>query len=445
MRGSSARALFVLVAGALALFSCADAGHALASGPGGPLSATALLDALAARFGPAEREPAFDALRPKLARAALVPSRVFDDSSLWSERGDLWRSVEFAGAVADGGYRIGLRAGALAPRDPGDYRGRLRLTRTGDGCYEWTLREELAAGPVRPTDLAAAASAILRGAEAGDAAAARAAARTALPRTSAALVRLFRVEALSLERDSQRTTTVRLVVRLVPDAIRPAAPRYAAFLDRYASPMRLATVVADTSGRVFWTLEAADNLWTLRLRIRAGSLVPLEGPADGGVPRELRATIDYSTKMGIFRVGVQQLVADVSLVRREGEKGFTARFGQAPEWQLPFLVKPFLQASLRYPFEEPGSEAGWSAIEQPGGTLLVRHYRLRVRESWIVRWLGGLAGDAVSEFRRGAEAEADRFTGECLLALRDDLTELLHPAPTPARLELASVRRRAAP
>jgi hypothetical protein len=47
-----------------------------------------------------------------------------------------------------------------------------------------------------------------------------------------------------------------------------------------------------------------------------------------------------------------------------------------------------------------------------------------VRETWILRWLGGMTSTAVDEFRRAAEAEADRFHRECLLALRDDLAAL---------------------
>jgi hypothetical protein len=115
-------------------------------------------------------------------------------------------------------------------------------------------------------------------------------------------------------------------------------------------------------------------------------------------------------------------VAEVTLVRTAAEKGFRARFVEEPDWDLPFLVEPLLRGPLRFPFEGPGSEAGWAARETAeGGTRLVRHYRARVRETWILRWLGGMTGTAVDEFRRGAEAEADRFHRDCLLALRDDL------------------------
>jgi hypothetical protein len=57
--------------------------------------------------------------------------------------------------------------------------------------------------------------------------------------------------------------------------------------------------------------------------------------------------------------------------------------------------------------------------------VLVRDYRLAVKESWIVRWLGRLAGSAMSEFWRGAEEEADTFNGQLIDALRADLLALL--------------------
>ena len=91
---------------------------------------------------------------------------------------------------------------------------------------------------------------------------------------------------------------------------------------------------------------------------------------------------------------------------------------------MPFLVETFLDSPLHYPFETPGSEFELTALEAPGGNLLVRRYRGRVRETWILRWLGGKVDGAVGDFRRGAEREADLYHRACLLALRDDLASL---------------------
>lgn len=425
-RPAVAVAILILASAATA---CREASSELAGGPAGKDGPRALVEALADRFGPIEREPAFDALRPRLAHAALVPSRAFDDVAAWTRRGEAWRAVEFAGYAADGAYRIGVRAHAPSPGAPGAYRGRVRLERVGGGRFEWSVNEDLAVGPVRPSDLAAALETLFRGAEASSEATARAAIAGALPRASSRLGLLLHLETLALQPDAHGATAVRVAVRLTPDGIQGVAPRYAAFVRKYATPIRMRLLVTDPAGATWWSLDTSDNLWTLRLRLRDGSLVPLEGPAGRRVPPLLRATIDYSTRMGRFNLGASRLVAEVALTGTGVEKGFSARFLREPDWKLPFLVEPLLRGPLRFPFEGSGSEAGWSARETPeGGTRFVRHYRARVRETWILRWLGGMTSNAVDEFRRGAEAEADRFHRECLLALRDDLAALA-PAP----------------
>jgi hypothetical protein len=406
--------------------ACRHAARELDGGPAGKEGPRALVEALADRFGPIEREPGFDALRPRLARAALIPSRVFDDPSAWTTRSEAWRAVEFSGAAEGGAYRIGVRSHAPPPVVPGGYRGRVRLDRVSGGSFEWSVDEELAVGRIRPSELATALEELFRGAEASNDAVARVAIAESFPRAKSRLGLLLRLETLALQGDAHGATSVRVGVRLTPEGIQGFAPRYAAFLRKYATPVRMRLQVADPSGVAWWTLEGQESLWTLRLRLRDGSLVPLEGPADRHIPPFLRATIDYETRMGRFRVGASRLVGEVALVRTGVEKGFKARFLEPPDWQLPFLVEPLLGGPLRFPFETPGSEAGWAARETPeGGTRFVRQYRARVRETWILRWLGGMASTAVDQFRSGAEMEADRFHRECLLALRDDLGALV--------------------
>jgi hypothetical protein len=296
------------------------------------------------------------------------------------------------------------------------------------------VREELAIGALRPGDLAAALDVLFQGAERSDEAKARAAIASAFPRASAKLGQLLCLDALVLERDAQGAASLRVAIRMTPEGLRPTAPDYAAFLEKYLTPIRTHTVVSDALGATWWTLEGERNLWTLRLRVRGGSLVPLEGDAQRRIPERLVATTDYATRMGRFSMAAKGLVAEVELTRTPTEKGFTARFRKKPDWELPFLVETFLGAPLSYPFEGPGSEAGWAARETPTGTRLVRDYRARVGENWVLRWLGGMTNRALSEFRAGAEREADRYQGECLLALRDDLVQLLRERRTAAEL-----------
>lgn len=409
----------------LACATCREPAQRLGSGPAGAEAARALVEALALRFGESSREPAFDALRPKLARAAMMPSRVFDDASAWPRQGGAWRAVDFAGYRSDVGYGVGVRPFAPEPGAPGQYRGQLRLEKMSAGRFEWTMREELAVGRVRPAELAATLDALLRGAEAIGEAPARAAIAAAFPRATAKMGLLLSLETLALARDPQGATRMQLSVRLTPDGLRASAPRYAAFVQKYLTPIRTRTTASDATGASWWTLDGERNLWTLRLRARDGSLVPLEGDAQRRIPETLRVTTDYSTRMGRFSLAARGLVADVTLTRALSEKGFVARFRSSPDWDLPFLVEPLLGGPLHYPFEGPGSEAGYAARETPSGTRLVRSYRARVGENWVLRWLGGMTDRALGEFRAGAEREADRYHGECLVALRDDLTELV--------------------
>jgi hypothetical protein len=60
-----------------------------------------------------------------------------------------------------------------------------------------------------------------------------------------------------------------------------------------------------------------------------------------------------------------------------------------------------------------------------GPTRLVRDYAFRVRESWVVKWMGGVGNSAMQDFRKGAESESDRYSRDCLYAVRDDLVTLL--------------------
>jgi len=418
------RVTVVLALAGAVLPACGPAARELARGPAGAAGPRSLVQALADRFGPVDREPGFDSLRPKLAAGAMVPSRVFDDPSAWRTRGDGWRAVDLDGYSTGGVYRIGARGEALPARAPGQYRASVHLRRIDGSRFEWLVTEDLALGPTRPADLAGALDALFRGAERSTEASARADIAASLPRAAARVGLLLRIERLALRHDAERATSVELAVRLDPAGIRGFAPRCSAFLQRYATPIRASVAVADAEGATWWTLAAADNLWTVRLRVRDGSLVPLAGPADRRLPGALRATADFSTYMGRFKVGERGLAVGLALARTATDKSLTARFLEEPDWDLPFLVETLLHSPLRYPFERPGSEVTVGVRGTPAGTLFTGVYRARVRENWILRWLGGMVGNAVDEFRLGAEREADEYMRECLLALRDDLAAL---------------------
>ena len=408
----------------LTLAACRPAVRNVTGGSSGPDAPRVFAQALADRFGPIDREAGFDALRPKLNRASFVPSRAFDDRTVWTEWGADWRALEFIGFTSGAAYRVGVRTKAPRPSAPGDYWNRVRLLQIGAGRFEWAVSEELAVGPVRPSDLAEAVDTLFRGLERATETSARAAIAEAFPRASAKLGLLLRIELLALQKDADGATSVRFAVRITPAGIRSFAPRGADYIEKYSRPIRAFGALVDSQRTTWWTLEVADHLWVLNLRVRDGSLVPLNGAADRRLPGRLRAQARVATRMGRFGVGAQNIAADVSLTRTPAEQGLSARFLEEPDWQLPFLVETLLNSPLRFPFEAPGSEVDWAVRETPGGTLLTGFYRARVRETWILRWLGGMMGNAITEFRSGAEAEVDRYLRDCLLALRDDLVAI---------------------
>lgn len=412
----------VLLAAVALAPGCGDAARALSAGPAGRAAATALVDALRSRYGVIEREPAYEAVRPKLAAAVLVPSRAFDDRSVWTAAEGEWRGLWLEGRGGPGAYRVGIRPAPPAPSETGEYRGRLTLHRLESGRFEWTTQEALALGPIRPEELVAALRALLRAAESQAMPGARPPGSESMPRSARAFGRLFDLEALSLRPDPAGGVRIEVALRLQPERLKAGLPKFAAYVARYSRGLRLAATASVEDGRPLWTAEVEDTAWRLRLRSRDGRLAPLEGPS-GRAGKRLRVTIDYSFKSGPFRVGVKGLAADVDLAPWSGELAFVARFVEQPDWKLPFLIEPFMRNSLRYPFEGPGSQLSLAVRPEAERSTLVAESRVRIRESWIVRWLGGFTRKALDDLR-AAESEADRYVLECLTAVREDLASL---------------------
>jgi hypothetical protein len=301
-----------------------------------------------------------------------------------------------------------------------------RLRRLRPSEFEWRIEEALALGGIRVAELAAASDVLFRLAEATPAGDARAALRDSLPRTSAALGRVFSLERLSLADAPQGGRVLEFESALHPEWLRERMPRYAQFLESYASTLQFFASVQGDAGGTFWESSVDEGRLRLRARLRDGALLPLQGTA-GRLGERCTTRGSFSVKAGLFRVGFQNLVGDVTLVRGPEQVGFRAAFRKEPDWRMPFLVEPFVRGSLRRPFEQEGTSLDFVVKDGAGDspTTAAREYRLTVKESWLVRWLGGNVGSAVSDFRRGAEAESDRFSREAFLALRDDVRGLL--------------------
>jgi len=415
----------VLLLGLATLPACRRAVLALGDTPGEAAhNGGELVGALASRVGPLQRDAAFAVLRPKLSRAALVPSRAFDDPSVWTRAKGPSRELAFGGARDQGRYRVGTDTTQSALEEPADYSGLIKLTALRPGEYEWRTKEELALGPVLGGDLERAVTELFSTLENVGKGDLRERVRAELPGTAAALAPLLSLEELQVAPSGHRSSSLTLVASMNPAGITKPFPGCSRFLRRHVLPLRFHVTAFDESGSRWWEMGMRDGRLLLRLNVRGGSLSPLDGPPRR-IPRWLRLEIDLTKKAGWFRVGVRGLVAHIALTSTPHERGFVASFPHEPDWVIPFTIQPFLRTSLRRPFLDDGWHVAGAVLDGDGTqTRLVRSSRLAVRESWIVGWLGGVLRLATADFLRGAEREVNQFKAAVLLALRADMLAL---------------------
>lgn len=392
--------------------------------------ADTLIGALGARFGPTNFDSDFAQIRPRLVQSALVPSRIFDDPSIWTQMQENERVLELAGAPNSDDYLISVVPNPPALGRPSDYRGTILLQQIARGLYEWRVQDALAIGHVPTSSLAGALTALFTAAEHERAGNVRTDYQAALPRTTRALGRLFSLDTIQLAPAPAGGTAVVLELTAHPDQLRDTFPHYARFLDKYLSPAQVHVAVYDDSGAQWWTAQSTGAHFTVRLRVHDGSLAPLDGPLRS-IPGRLHVRIDADTKMFVFHIGVHHLVGDVTLTRTVHDKGFVVTFQHEPEWVLPPFVASMMGSALHRPFTGEGAMLSLDVRDSGAAeTLATRDYRIAIEESSITRWIGGLGNSALNEFQQGAEVEADRFIGEALTALQQDVNALAPAAGT---------------
>jgi hypothetical protein len=387
----------------------------------------AVTEALNRRFLLIERDPFYAAARVKLGKRALSPSAVFDDTTAWTSRPDAKNRFLMAEGVAttDGHYRFTPRVSAAYPDRLADARHLTQLTKLAhEGEFEWRTSVDFALGSMTPTDWGNGFRALLGSAEGRSDADLRADVRSTLPRTTAALGRMFSLDTLRAQHLADGTTAVTIATKLHPDWLRVQFPNYAKFIDKYVSPAAYHIVLRDARNVRWLDLNANDRGLVIRLRVLKGGLVPMDG-AVRDMPDTLRLTMDASTKFSIFTLGFRGMQGHVVFVRSPTERGWRLRFDHAPEWQLPLFAASMIRAPLRRPFEQGGVTGTVSFRSGAGGqTWISRDFRFAVQESAVIRFLGGLSGSAFSEFDGPADQEENRFNAELFQAMRDDLRGL---------------------
>jgi hypothetical protein len=392
-------------------------------------NADVLFGSLAARWVNVERHPKFEKGRNKLGRYALSPSGVINDTSVWTSSQDSTRALSLRAALTANRYVFTPERAAPVPEQPGASRHVIQLRWLGQSDYEWQTTVDQNIGPVTPDEIAGVISAFLVGGEGLSEPIVRAEYRAAFPRATRTLGLLFALDSVRPTHLADGSTALTLGVRLHPERLAPTMPNFAKYIEKYVGPARFRVTVRDARGVDWVDVRGDDDFVTVRLRSKGGSLAPLSGPLRP-LPDSLRLRVDFIGKFLFFDVGFTGLDGDFLITRRAGERAWTARFREEPKWKLPLATSHFIRAPLRRPFEGNGSVVVLAVREGPNGqTVLHRLARTTVRESAIVRWIGGLGFTAMNDFAGKAEVEENRFNAQALYALRADMIALLGGTP----------------
>jgi len=399
-------------------------------GAGGRARASAdqLFGALGESFSDITRTPKLVYARQQLATHALLPSRAFEDTAVWTGRSGAVRLMEVQGAFQSGHYALAAHPNVPAPKNPGDARHVITLSKLSDGEYRWDTTVDFALGSIRPTEIAAVFSRLLASAEGKSAQDVRAELAAAAPRTSAAFGMAFSLDSIVPTTLADGSTAVTLGIGMQSDRLKQRYPAFGTFFHKYVDPARYHFLVTDHAGRPYFEARAADRLLTLRLRTLRGALVPLTGSATP-LPDTLELLVDFKTSVKHFGVGFHGLRTELIHVRKnETENGWVVSAKREPDWDFPLATARLIRTPLRRPFAGEGSlfRIGIRS-DDTEQTVLYREIRLFVQESAILRFLNALSGAALSEFADQVDAEQDAWLREVFGAMREDARAAIAP------------------
>jgi hypothetical protein len=414
---------------ASAIFSasgCADSVRAVADGPTDRATKVEELgDAFAARFNNPERSGRFESMRRKLISGALHPSRVYSDTSLWTSSPNTSTHAVWAhGSLTPRGYRFDMaERGVLA--DLADTRHAITLQRLADGEYRWTTGVDFAIGSITARDAGMMLEMLLTAGHDRDAVTLRAGARTAFPRASAVMSKLFRIDSLSLRPGPQGTTIVSLVVSIHTETLKLTAPHFAEYLAKYVENSRYRFLVTDRAGVPYFEAKGANRRLTVEYRVRADGMVSTLGPPRP-MPDSLRLVSDLTMHVKLFDVGWRNLTTDFIISRGDRSRSWLFIARTEPDWDLPFVTARLIRSPLRRPFQGNGSTFEIAVIDSAGGqTILARRAHLDVKESAIMRFLSSIIARIFDDLDAAVEQEEADFIRELMGAFQQDARAIL--------------------
>jgi hypothetical protein len=417
-------ALLAGLAATITLGACSETLRPLGATPAAAeANADGLFDALSTRFSPTELSPKYDVVRVKLAQAALVPSRVFGDTSVWgTQTSPSTRILRIAGGAIPGNkYRLDIQPTPPPATKPGDSRHTVQLEQLSNNEYRWDTDVALGIGNMPAEGMSVLISALLRAPEGHAEGDLRNDYRAAFPHATAAFGHGFSLDTLHAAPGALGTTAVVATVSFHPELMKAAYPNLAGYVDKYLGPARYHFLLTDKTGVVMFDAVGGDRVFTVRYRLQKGELTSLFGP-----PRAWGDTLqlmsDISVKVKIFRVGVHSMLTDFIIDNTGHNRAWTVVAQHEPKWDLPFITERLIRSPLRRPFEGQGTMFRLEVRDSAGTqSIFSRRTRLEVQESAIMKFIGGLVSHALGDLDARVESEEDRFLHDAFAGMQEDL------------------------
>lgn len=386
-----------------------------------------LFDALGARVADPWRDAKYDGARVRIANAAFIPSRVWNDSSVWTSSTSSRRTLLITGRFATNRYRLET-AHALTPiGQVADSRHVINLTRLSDDEYAWDTDVAYAVGGITASEAARLVGGVFAAAEGRTEQQVRADYALMTPRTSAALGQLLQVDSVRTVTRADRSTLATTFLTMRPEGIEKRYPNFARYLRKYVGSTVLHSRVSDRSGADFLRVDFAAGRLQMRVRTLNGALAPLASALPARtMPDSLVVTTDFTTKVRRFTIGLRGYRSDLTVVRTPHESAWNFVSREEPEWVLPPVTERLLRTPLRRPFQGSGAvfRVGIRDDSMGGQSVLHRRMHLEVQESLILRFIGRLGAIAVSDYSGDAEREQYQFLAEVFGALAADTRAL---------------------
>ena len=388
-------------------------------------NADQLFGAMVVRYTGVSRDTKYELARKTLNKNALVPSRVFDDSTVWTSMpSSVLRALLVQGTPEDGRYLFTSRPTVTRPVRLGESRHIITLARLGPNEFVWDTQVDFSLGALHPADVGSLLSALFASGERGSEQELRADYRAVASRTAAVLSALFTIDSIRATPFSDGTSDVNLTIGLHTDRLKTRYPAFGDYLAKYTNPAHYRLSVTDRSGAIWFDVNGADQQLSIHYRTAQGRLAPLFG-SPRTRPDTMELHLDFTTKLKLFTVGLKNLVTDFIVTDTPHERAWTFVARREPDWKLPLITEKLLRSPLRRPFEGTGVIFHLGVRDTAdAATLLERRSHATVQESSILRFLNSLGSGAMSDLADRTEREEEELLREVFVALVADAKAL---------------------